>query len=61
MENVLLAAFSAGLNLSLAQLVTDAYRGLVQAVPHADQSAILLVLERLNPGMRVGTDTDHLP
>lgn len=61
MENVLIAAGDAGLNLPVAALVTQAYRDLLASVPNADQSAALLGLERLNPGIRLGTAADQLP
>jgi 3-hydroxyisobutyrate dehydrogenase-like beta-hydroxyacid dehydrogenase len=61
MENVLIAAEHAGLTLPLAELVTQAYRRLLDSVPHADQSAALLGLEQLNPGIRLGTAQDKLP
>lgn len=50
LENVLIAA----------ELVTQTYRGILDSVPNADQSAVLLALERLNPGRRVGSDLDKL-
>jgi 3-hydroxyisobutyrate dehydrogenase-like beta-hydroxyacid dehydrogenase len=61
MENVLNAAASAGVKLPVAELVTEIYQSILDVVPHADQSAALLALERLNPGKRVGTDPDQLP
>lgn len=47
--------------LIAAELVTQTYRGILDSVPNADQSAVLLALERLNPGRRVGSDPDKLP
>jgi 2-hydroxy-3-oxopropionate reductase len=61
MENILIAAAAAGLQLPLTELVTQHYRSLLQSLPQADQSAVLLELERINPGQRVGTGTDQLP
>ncbi len=61
MENILDAASKAGVTLPVTELVTDAYRSIVGAVPHADQSAILLAVEKRNPGKRIGSATDRLP
>lgn len=61
MENVLLAAAAAGIHLPVAELVTQTYRSILDALPNADQSAALLALERLNPGKRVGSAPDKLP
>jgi 3-hydroxyisobutyrate dehydrogenase-like beta-hydroxyacid dehydrogenase len=61
MENVLAAAAAAGLRLPVTELVTDAYRSILSAVPNADQSAALLALERMNPGLRLGDAIDKLP
>lgn len=61
MENVLIAAAAAGVRLPVAELVTERYRSILAALPHADQSAALLALERINPGARVGSAPDQLP
>lgn len=61
MENILDAAAKAGVTLPVTELVTDAYRAIVGTVPHADQSAVLLAVEKVNPGKRVGTAADRLP
>lgn len=61
MENILAAAACAGIRLDVAELVTRHYAAIVDDVPHADQSAILLAVERTNPGARVGTQPDQLP
>lgn len=61
LENVLIAAASAGINLPVTELVTRCYRSILDAAPNADQSAVLLALERLNPGQRVGRKPDQLP
>ncbi len=60
-ENILDAASRAGIRLAVTELVTDHYRSLVKTAPHADQSAVLLEVERLNPGKRVGDSADKLP
>ncbi|MDP3842843.1 MAG: NAD(P)-dependent oxidoreductase [Oxalobacteraceae bacterium] len=61
LDNVLLAAADAGLVLPLAEHVTQQYHSILAAVPHADQSAILLALEAINPSLRLGTAADRLP
>jgi 3-hydroxyisobutyrate dehydrogenase-like beta-hydroxyacid dehydrogenase len=61
LENALIAATAAGISLPLAELVTQHFRNILDAVPHADQSAVLLALEQLNPGQRVGQGPDKLP
>jgi 3-hydroxyisobutyrate dehydrogenase-like beta-hydroxyacid dehydrogenase len=61
MENVLLAAAAAGLQLPVAELVTRNYRSILESLPRADQSAILLALEKNNPDKRLGIAEDRLP
>lgn len=61
MENVLAASVAAGVRLPVTELVAERYRSILADLPHADQSAALLALERLNPGIRVGTGPDRLP
>jgi 2-hydroxy-3-oxopropionate reductase len=61
MENVMRAAADAGLRLPLAESVTESYRRLAATEPHADQSAVLLDLERINAGRRLGAAEDKLP
>jgi 3-hydroxyisobutyrate dehydrogenase-like beta-hydroxyacid dehydrogenase len=61
MENILAAALAAGLELPVASLVAEHYRALLDRQPRADQSAVLLELERRNPGHRVGPAADQLP
>lgn len=61
MENILDAATKAGIRLGVTELVTAHYEAIVGTVPHADQSAILLAVERANPGRRVGSEPDRLP
>ncbi len=61
MDNILDAALKAGVTLQVTELVTKAYQSIVNTVPHADQSAVLLAVEKLNPGKRVGSAADRLP
>jgi 2-hydroxy-3-oxopropionate reductase len=61
LENVLIAATDAGIRLPLAELVTQHFRSILGEFPHADQSAALLALEKINPGVRVGAVADRLP
>lgn len=61
LENVLIAAADAGLQLPLTTQVTEHYQSLMQTAPQADQSAVLLALEQINPGLRLGTAKDQLP
>jgi 3-hydroxyisobutyrate dehydrogenase-like beta-hydroxyacid dehydrogenase len=61
MENILNAATAAGVQLPVTALITEHYRRLLALLPNADQSAILLELERLNQGQRVGQGADRLP
>ncbi len=61
MENILDAARRSGIQLDVAELVTRQYASIVGSVPHADQSAILLAVEKANPGKRVGSAADRLP
>lgn len=61
MANVLQAAATAGLDLPVSELVTVLYNSIAESLAGADQAAALLALERLNPGKRVGSDTDQLP
>ncbi|WP_141104159.1 NAD(P)-dependent oxidoreductase, partial [Noviherbaspirillum denitrificans] len=61
LDNVLFAASAAGVTLPVAELITQTYHSILNAVPNADQSAALLALERLNPGKRVGNAPDKLP
>jgi len=58
MENILIAAKEAGVQLPVSALVTDLYRSILDKVPNADQSAALLALEQMNPGKRLGTAVD---
>lgn len=61
LENVLIAATSAGLRLPVTELVTENYQNVLQRSPQADQSAVLLALEQINPGLRLGSAADQLP
>lgn len=59
MENILIAAQEAGVDLPVSKLVTDLYRSIVPTIPNADQSAALIALEQLNPGKRLGDAPDQ--
>jgi 2-hydroxy-3-oxopropionate reductase len=61
MHNIGHAAQAAGVNLPLAQLVTQRYESIASSYPNADHSAALLALEQLNPGQRLGLGPDRLP
>ncbi len=61
LDNILDAANIAGIKLPVTELVTDHYREQVKTTPHADQSAVMLEVERINPGKRVGSAPDKLP
>ena len=61
LDNIIDAASTAGIKLPVTELVTAHYRELVKTTPHADQSAVLLEVERINPGKRVGSAADKLP
>ena len=61
LENVLIAANNAGLRLPVTELVTENYHQVLKDAPQADQSAVLLALEQVNPGLRLGQQADQLP
>ncbi|WP_293779980.1 NAD(P)-dependent oxidoreductase [uncultured Oxalicibacterium sp.] len=61
LENVLIAASNAGLKLPVTELVTAHYQSLMNETPRADQSAVLLALEKGNAGLRLGDAPDQLP
>jgi 3-hydroxyisobutyrate dehydrogenase-like beta-hydroxyacid dehydrogenase len=61
LENVLIAAAAAQVKLPLTELVTECYRSILSVAPHADQSAVLLALEQINPGKRLASGIDKLP
>ncbi len=54
MENILLAAQLASVQLPMAEMVAEKYRSLLTYLPLADHSAALLELERSNAGVRLG-------
>lgn len=58
LENILNAAETAGLSLPVTSLVTEHFRSLVPTHPTADHSAVLIALEQMNPGKRVGSSPD---
>ncbi|HAT30043.1 MAG TPA: 2-hydroxy-3-oxopropionate reductase [Janthinobacterium sp.] len=60
MHNILAAAQAAGLRLPVTEVVTQRYAAIAEAYPTADQSAALLALEQLNPGLRLGDAPDRL-
>lgn len=55
LENILHAAAVANIHLPVTSLVADNFRHLVTTHPTADHSAILIELEKHNPGQRVGS------
>jgi len=61
LENVLNAATVGGIRLPVTELVTQCYRSILSGFPNADQSAVLLALEQMNPGKRVGCAEDKVP
>jgi 2-hydroxy-3-oxopropionate reductase len=61
MENILAAAEESNVSLPLAQLITKNYQGLIESSPLADQSAILLAVEKMNQGTRLGRSENKLP
>lgn len=60
MDNILAAASGAGLHLPLTALVTELYHHILGNFSQADQSAVLLALEGLNPGKRLGSAEDRM-
>lgn len=61
MRNILAAAANAGVALPVTKLVTEQYQSIATDLPHADHSAALIALERINPGLRLGDAPDQLP
>ena len=61
LRNVLAAAGAAGLTLPVTELVTQRYASIEIQLPTADHSAALLALEKLNPGIRLGSGKDQRP
>lgn len=59
MRNILAAAADAGVALPVTALVTEQYQAIVADLPHADHSAALIALERINPGLRLGDAPDR--
>ena len=60
LENILNAADAAKIRLPVTTLVAEHYRALAETLPTADHSAVLIALEKINPGQRVGTAQDKL-
>jgi 2-hydroxy-3-oxopropionate reductase len=61
MENILAAAGESNVSLPLAKLITINYKSLIESSPLADQSAILLAVEKMNQGARLGSSENKLP
>jgi 2-hydroxy-3-oxopropionate reductase len=61
MENILAAAEESNVSLPLARLITKNYQSLIESSPLADQSAILLAVEKMNQGTRLGSSENKLP
>lgn len=61
MENILLAARAANLQLPLTEMVAELYRSLLDEYSVADHSAALLGLESLNIPARLGDGPNILP
>ena len=61
MENILAAAAASNITLPLAQMITNHYQSLIESSPLADQSAILLAVEKINHGTRLGSSENKLP
>lgn len=61
MENILAAAGESNVSLPLAKLITTNYKSLIESSPLADQSAILLAVEKMNQGTRLGKIENKLP
>jgi 2-hydroxy-3-oxopropionate reductase len=61
MENILVAAQQAALHLPITDCVAQQYQALRAWLPGADQAAVLLGLEQLNPAWRLGQQADQLP
>lgn len=61
MDNILKTASDAGVTLPLTAVVGEQYHRILASIPMADHSAALIALERMNPGVRLGTAEDKLP
>lgn len=59
MRNILAAAADAGVALPVTALIKERYQSIVAELPHADHSAALIALERINPGVRLGDAPDR--
>jgi len=61
LRNVLAAAGEVGLSLPLTAAATRSYESIEAELGGADHAAALLALERINPGLRLGSGEDRLP
>ncbi|MEW6024090.1 MAG: NAD(P)-dependent oxidoreductase [Pseudomonadota bacterium] len=61
LRNVLAAAGEVGLSLPLTAAATRSYESIEAELGGADHAAALLALERINPGVRLGSGEDRLP
>jgi 2-hydroxy-3-oxopropionate reductase len=61
MENILAAAAESNISLPLAKMITNNFQSLIDTSPYADQSAILLAVENMNQGTRLGSGVNKLP
>jgi len=61
LRNVLAAAGAAGLSLPMTAAATRSYESIEVELGSADHAAALLALERINPGVRLGSSEDRLP
>ncbi len=61
-KNILDTARELGLTMPMAKCASDLFNGLAaHGGTNYDHTAVLLELERMNPGKRVGTKPDQLP
>ncbi len=61
MANIMAAAETAGLQIPLTALASEVFLSIGSEYASADQSAVLLALERKNPGKRLGAGQDQVP
>jgi len=61
LRNVLAAAGAAGVSLPMTAAATRSYESIEAELGGADHAAALLALERINPGVRLGSGEDRLP
>jgi len=61
LRNVLAAAGEAGVSLPMAAAAARSYASIEAELGGADHAAALLALERINPGVRLGSGEDRLP